>query len=75
MSEDTLEMPSTPCIVPFLLLLTRERGTYGQDLTRWTAALGFEATRPGTAYRTLRQMEKEGVDLSERHGFDCRLSR
>jgi poly-beta-hydroxybutyrate-responsive repressor len=75
MSEDTLEMLSTSWLVPFLLLLMRERDSYGQDLTRRVADLGFGATRPGTVYRTLRQMEKEGMVLSERDGFDCRLPR
>jgi PadR family transcriptional regulator, regulatory protein PadR len=68
-------MLSTPWLASFLLLLTRERDSYGQDLTRSTADLGFGTTRPGTMYRTLRQMEKEGMVLSERDGFDCRLSR
>lgn len=73
MSEDTLEMPSTPWLVSFLLLLVRERDSYGQDLTRRTADLGFGATRPGTVYWTLRQMENEGIVFSERDGFDCGL--
>ena len=68
-------MLSTPWLVSFLLLLTRERDSYGQNLTRRTADLGFGTTRPGTMYQTLRQMEKEGMVLSERDGFDCRLSR
>jgi PadR family transcriptional regulator, regulatory protein PadR len=68
-------MLSTPWLASFLLLLTRERDSYRQDLTRSTADLGFGTTRPGTMYRTLRQMEKEGMVLSERDGFDCRLSR
>ncbi|MCA1715841.1 MAG: helix-turn-helix transcriptional regulator [Actinobacteria bacterium] len=75
MREDTLEMSSASLLVPFLLLLMRERDSYGQDLMRRTADLGFGTTRPGTGYRTLRQMEKEGMVLSERDGFDCRLSR
>jgi PadR family transcriptional regulator, regulatory protein PadR len=53
----------------------RERDSYGQDLTRRTAALGFGTTRPGTMYQTLRQMEKEGMVLSERDGFDSGLPR
>ncbi len=31
--------------------------------------------RPGTVYRSLRQIEQEGMVLSERDVFDCRLSR
>jgi PadR family transcriptional regulator, regulatory protein PadR len=30
--------------------------------------------RPGTVYRALRQMEGEGMVLSEHDGLDCRLS-
>jgi poly-beta-hydroxybutyrate-responsive repressor len=75
MMNDTLEMLSTPWLAPFLLLLMRERDSYGQDLTRRTADLGFGATRPGTVYRILRQMENEGMVLSEHDGLDCRLPR
>jgi hypothetical protein len=31
--------------------------------------------RPEMVYRTLRQMEMEGIILSERDGYDCRLPR
>ncbi len=68
-------MPSTPWLVPFLLLLMRERDSYGQDLTQRAAGLGFGATRPEMAYQTLRQMENEGTVLSERDGFDSGLPR
>jgi DNA-binding PadR family transcriptional regulator len=54
MREDTLEVLSTPWLVPFLLLLMRERDSYGQDLTRRIADLGLGATRSGTVYRALR---------------------
>jgi poly-beta-hydroxybutyrate-responsive repressor len=75
MMNDTLERLSTPWLVLFLLLLMRERDSCGQDLIRRTVDLGFGATRPGTVYWTLRQMENEGIVLSERDGFDCRLPR
>ena len=42
---------------------------------RRTAGLGFGAMRPGTVYRTLRQMGIEGMVLSELDGLDCRLPR
>ena len=35
--------------------------SYGYELMERTAAFGFEAMNPGTLYRTLRQMEKEGI--------------
>ncbi|CAA9417301.1 MAG: hypothetical protein AVDCRST_MAG78-778 [uncultured Rubrobacteraceae bacterium] len=75
MSESTLEMPSASWLVPFLLLLVRGQGSYGHDLTRSVADLGFGDMRPGVMYRTLHQMEQEGTVLSERDGFDCRLTR
>jgi PadR family transcriptional regulator, regulatory protein PadR len=75
MREDTLEMLSTTWLVPSLLLLMRERDSYGQDLTRRTADLGLGAMRSEMVYRTLRQMEMEGIILSERDGYDCRLPR
>jgi poly-beta-hydroxybutyrate-responsive repressor len=46
--------------VPVILLSLRECGSYGYELMERTAALGFGAMNPGTLYRSLRQMEKEG---------------
>ncbi len=68
-------MLSTPWLVPLLLLLMRERDSYGQGPTRRTADFGFGARRPGTVYRALGQMEKEGIILYKRDGIDCRLPR
>jgi PadR family transcriptional regulator PadR len=48
-------------LVPVILLSLREWNSYGYELMDRTAAFGFEAMNPGTLYRTLRQMEKEGV--------------
>jgi PadR family transcriptional regulator PadR len=48
-------------LVPVILLTLREWNSYGYELMERTAAFGFEAMNPGTLYRTLRQMEKEGV--------------
>jgi PadR family transcriptional regulator PadR len=48
-------------LVPVILLSLREWNSYGYELMERTAAFGFEAMNPGTLYRTLRQMEKEGV--------------
>lgn len=75
MREDGLEVPSVPWTAPFLLLLVREPGSCGQDLTRSVTDLGFGVTRPRTVYRTLRRLEQEGMVLSQREGTDCRLSR
>jgi poly-beta-hydroxybutyrate-responsive repressor len=48
-------------LVPVILLALREWNSYGYELMEQAAAFGFEAMNPGTLYRTLRQMEKNGV--------------
>src|SRR5918994_3693003 len=53
-------------LVPVILLALRECTSYGYELMEQTAKFGFEAMNPGTFYRTLRQMEKDGLCNSER---------
>jgi len=48
-------------LVPVVLLTLREWSSYGYELMERTAAFGFKAMNPGTLYRTLRQMEKDGL--------------
>jgi PadR family transcriptional regulator, regulatory protein PadR len=48
-------------LVPVLLLMLREWNSYGYELMEKMAAFGLAAMNPGTVYRTLRQMEKDGV--------------
>jgi PadR family transcriptional regulator PadR len=48
-------------LVPVILLSLREWNSYGYELMERASAFGFEAMNPGTLYRTLRQMEKDGV--------------
>ena len=52
-------------LVPVTLLTLRESTTYGYKLMEQTAKFGFEAMNPGTYYRTLRHMEKDGLCKSE----------
>ena len=52
-------------LVPVILLALREWNSYGYELMERSAKFGFEAMNPGTLYRTLRQMEKDGVVKSE----------
>jgi PadR family transcriptional regulator PadR len=52
-------------LVPVTLLTLRECATCGYELMERTARFGFEATNPGTYYRTLRNMEKDGLCKSE----------
>jgi len=48
-------------MVPVLLLMLREWNSYGYELMERMAAFGLAAMNPGTVYRTLRQMEKDGI--------------
>ncbi len=48
-------------LVPCLLLSLRQWNSYGYELMERMSAFGFEAMNPGTFYRTLRQMEKDGM--------------
>jgi PadR family transcriptional regulator, regulatory protein PadR len=48
-------------LVPVILLSLREWNSYGYELMQRASAFGFEAMNPGTVYRTLRQMEKDGI--------------
>ncbi len=61
----SLEVRPKNWLVPVILLSLRERNSYGYELMERTAAFGFEAMNPGTLYRTLRQMEKDGIVKSK----------
>ncbi|CAA9448374.1 MAG: Transcriptional regulator, PadR family [uncultured Rubrobacteraceae bacterium] len=52
-------------LVPVILLSLRESTSYGYKLMEQATVFGFEAMNPGTLYRTLRNMEKDGVVESE----------
>jgi PadR family transcriptional regulator len=52
-------------LVPVILLTLRECTSYGYKLMQQAAAFGFGAMNPGTLYRTLRHMEKDGLCESE----------
>ncbi len=52
-------------LVPVILLTLRECTSYGYKLMEQAAVFGFEAMNPGTLYRTLRHMEKDGLCESE----------
>ena len=52
-------------LVPATLLTLRDCTSYGYKLMEQTAAFGFGAMNPGTFYRTLRHMEKDGLCKSE----------
>jgi len=48
-------------LVPILLLMLRQWSSYGYELMEKLSTFGFAAMNPGTFYRTLRQMEKDGM--------------
>jgi PadR family transcriptional regulator PadR len=52
-------------LVPVALATLREQSNHGYELMESLAEFGFEEINPGTLYRTLRQMEKEGLCTSE----------
>ncbi|MBV9712710.1 MAG: poly-beta-hydroxybutyrate-responsive repressor [Ktedonobacteraceae bacterium] len=48
-------------VVPILLLMLKQWHSYGYELMEKMATFGFTMMNPGTFYRTLRQMEKDGM--------------
>ena len=48
-------------MIPVILLLLRQWSSYGYDLMERMAAFGFAAMNPGSLYRALRQLEKDGM--------------
>src|SRR5438067_1687921 len=48
-------------LVPVVLLMLREWSSYGYELMEKMAAFGLTTMNAGTFYRTLRQMEKDGM--------------
>jgi PadR family transcriptional regulator PadR len=50
--------------VPVILLMLRQWSSYGYELMEKLTAFGLQAMNPGTFYRMLRQMEKDGMVIS-----------
>jgi poly-beta-hydroxybutyrate-responsive repressor len=74
-NDGVLEVPPVDWMAPFLLICLQERDRHSHELARKMIDSGFEATHPEEVYRTLQQMENEGVLVSEDDGFDRELSR
>jgi poly-beta-hydroxybutyrate-responsive repressor len=74
-NDGVLEVPPIDWMAPFLLICLQERDHHSHELARKVIDAGFEATHPKEVYRTLQQMENEGVLVSEVDGFDRELSR
>lgn len=53
-------------LTPLTLVLLEEESSHGYELMgRMEEEFGFEEINPGSVYRTLRQMENEGLCVSE----------
>ena len=64
-SKRGVEVRTRNWLVPVILLALREWNSCGYELIERTAAFWFQAMNPCTLYRTLRQMEKDGVVKSK----------
>ena len=52
-------------VAPVALVILREETSHGYELMERLEEFGFEEIHPSTLYRTLRQMEREGLCKSE----------
>jgi len=50
---------------PFLLLSLQQWQSHGYELMQRLSVFGFEALDPGSVYRTLRQLERDGLVSSD----------
>src|ERR671912_2158836 len=64
-AEQKVEARPRNWLTPVALVILREEGSYGYKLMERLEESGFEQIRAGTLYRTLRQMEQEGLCKSE----------
>ncbi len=65
-AEPTVEARPKKWMVPITLALLEEENSHGYELMeRMEEEFGFEQINPGSVYRTLRQMENEGLCSSE----------
>ena len=51
-------------LVPYLLLLLKNWSAHGYQIAQTLTLFGFAAIDPATVYRTLRNMEREGLVVS-----------
>ena len=66
-SEDVPEVHGQPrnWLQPFLLLSLEQWQSHGYELIRRLSIFGFEAVDPGSVYRTLRHLERDGLVESD----------
>ena len=60
-----IEVRPTNWLTPVALVVLREESSHGYELMERLEEFGFEEINPGTLYRTLRRMEKDGLCESE----------
>jgi PadR family transcriptional regulator PadR len=61
-TEQKVEARPKRWLTPVALVLLKEESSYGYELMeRMEEEFGFEQINPGSVYRALRQMEKEGL--------------
>ena len=61
-TEQKVEARPKRWLTPVTLVLLKEETSYGYELMeRMEEEFGFEQINPGSVYRALRQMEKEGL--------------
>ncbi len=61
-TEQKIEARPTRWLTPVVLVLLKEDSSYGYELMeRIDEEFGFEQINPGSVYRVLRQMEKDGL--------------
>lgn len=60
----SVRVPPRSWLTPYLLMLLRSWNAYGYELVRQLAVFGFGSVDPGTIYRTLREMERDGYVTS-----------
>ena len=63
MSE--VEIRPTNSLLPVALVTLQEESSRGYELMKHLAELGFEKKIPGILYRTVGQMEQEGLCKTE----------
>lgn len=73
--DGALEVPPVDWMVPFLLVRLREGNCQARELARKANYPDFHGSRPRTTYRTLQQMEKEGMVVSSGNDFERDVSR
>lgn len=73
--DSVMDVPYVDWTALFLLGYLRQWDSYEDELAQKMIVPEFGVARPEATYQTLRQMEKEGMIVSELDGFDCGPSR